>query len=443
MLFVLEDLGLDLGTTNLDNLSFRDLIGYLDERKRVLNLKSLKLGFKSECLKSPEEWKRSVASGPDFEIGSDKLLENKCNLGDYFITPTMFVRDHLSRFFKRDPNHYKDWIVAVRKARWGKWVWSLIRLFNIKIIQTDGTPEAVKAKIRKLLDLWGAVSSGNSDSKTSDNGGGYLPLEPLEPVSPASSPAFVSKEAFHGKGPPDSSSNLADSGISSSLGHLENDGGQPIPRVSHFEVEEEIEAIRSKKKLPIIIDYHCDYPIGFNRVTKNILINPEKMAINLNKVFKVYPNYDWKKHIYRKITHEMTHKKIGEQLQAKGISLEQMMRLKSYDMLEELRVLRITPSVLEENEMVKKTLFSLSMERRFKMIAKILETTGSQIATFAVVLMKEEIEKEIPEEYKDVILKLKELYPLMETVDDIIRYSPELEKTIEESNEKYGRKTWG
>jgi len=206
--------------------------------------------------------------------------------------------------------------------------------------------------------------------------------------------------------------------------------GQPIPRVSHSEVEEEIEAIRLKKKLPITIDYRYDNPIGFDRKTKNIRINPKRVAMNLKETLKVYPNYNWKKHIYGKITHEMTHKNLEEQLQARGIS-EKRMRSMSYDMLEELRVLRIAPFILEENEMVKKAVFSVSMEERFKRIAKALEKTGSQIVTFAVVLTKEEIEKEIPEEYKDVILKLKELYPLMETVDDIIRYSPELEKTIE------------
>ncbi|MBA7643679.1 hypothetical protein ES703_51411 [subsurface metagenome] len=37
-------------------------------------------------------------------------------------------------------------------------------------------------------------------------------LASLEPVSPALSPAFVSSETFHGKGPPDSSSSLANLG---------------------------------------------------------------------------------------------------------------------------------------------------------------------------------------------------------------------------------------
>ena len=224
VLFILEALGLDIGDEqdNLDSLSFYDFIGYLDERKRTLELKSLKQPFKSDCLKSPQEWKKSIASGPDFEIGSDKLLENKCNLGNYYITPSMFWRDVLSRFFKRDPYHLKEWIVAFRKSRWGGLVEGLIKHFKIKVILTEGTPQTVEAKIRKLLDLWGAVSSGNSDSKTSDNGGGYLPLEPPSSVSPASSPIFVSEEVFHGKGPPNSTPNLSVSGSWISLKHLEN-----------------------------------------------------------------------------------------------------------------------------------------------------------------------------------------------------------------------------
>lgn len=209
VLFVLEDLGLDIGDkrTNLDCLTFRDLIGFLDERKRTLNFKSLKLGFKSECLKSPEEWKRSIAAGPDFEIGSHTLMENKCNLGDYIITPFMLIMDSISRFFKRDPFHCMDWVLAVRKVSWGRAGWELLKSFGVRVIQTYGTAQTVKARIKRLLHLW--VRGG----RASDNSGGYLQLEQPDRLNPLASASFVSDRVFGGKGPPPSTSSSANLGI--------------------------------------------------------------------------------------------------------------------------------------------------------------------------------------------------------------------------------------
>lgn len=218
VLFVLEDLGLDLGDkqTNLDCLTFRDLIGFLDERKRTLNFKSLKLGFKSECLKSPEEWKRSIASGPDFDLGSHGLLENKCNLGDYLITPFMLLRDAISRFIKRDPEHKRPWILAVRKVSWGRAGWELLKSFGVRVVQTYGTAQTVKARLRRLLHLW--VRGG----RASDNSGGYLQLEQLDRLNPLALASFASDRVFHGKGPPPSTSSSV---VSSSWFSLKNGQG--------------------------------------------------------------------------------------------------------------------------------------------------------------------------------------------------------------------------
>ena len=218
-MFVLEDLGLDLGETNLDCLSFHDFIGYLNERKQALRFKSLNLPFGSECSKSPEEWKRSIASGPDFDLGSHGLLEAKCNLGDYLITPFMLLRDAISRFIKRDPEHKRPWILAVRKVRWGRSGWELLRQFKIRVVQTYGTDQTVKARIKRLFHLWVRGTAPSPADR------GYLqldPLQPLDPVLPASSPVFVSEEVFHGKGPPDSTPNLSVSGSWVSLGCIEN-----------------------------------------------------------------------------------------------------------------------------------------------------------------------------------------------------------------------------
>jgi len=222
-LFVLEDLGLDLGETNLDCLSFHDFIGYLNERKQALLFKSLNLPFGSECSKSPEEWKRSIAAGPDFDLGPHGLLEAKLNLGDYLITLAMFCKDWLSRFIKVDPEHKRSWTVNPLKARWGKGVREIIEHHNIGVVETYGTDQDVKIrfqrffhvirdKLQRMLHTRGTVPSARDR--------GYLALKSLaslKHVLPVSSSHFVSDRAFDGKGPPSSTSSLANLGIWFSL----------------------------------------------------------------------------------------------------------------------------------------------------------------------------------------------------------------------------------
>lgn len=81
--------------------------------------------------------------------------------------------------------------------------------------------------------------------------------------------------------------------------------------------------------------------------------------------------------------------------------------------------------------MRRRELLRIPKEERYGVIYKVMERTGPAIiADYAVALTGEEIEGEFPEEYRDVALKLKDLYPSMETGDDIIRHSSQVERIV-------------
>lgn len=143
-------------------MTCREEDGYCLERAVSSTLDMLRLEHKSNPFE-PDEWKTKQGMGVDHKVkhrGKLFLMEDKNLSGKYFINPSLFRREILSRFLKDDPSHKHQWILIIGKAKFGKKVLRLVKQWKIKLLQlgfkaTEGNlKQAVMIILRKLAILF-------------------------------------------------------------------------------------------------------------------------------------------------------------------------------------------------------------------------------------------------------------------------------------------------
>lgn len=144
---------------DLSILTQREKSGYTLERAVDQSLLQLDIEHESNPFE-PSAWKRTQRRGTDHKIKRRKrmpiLIEDKNLSGQYFLNPSLFVREVLSRFVKEDPDHKNQWVLIISIAKFGKRVWALIRKHEIRVLQVgfkvalQNIGEAIRVLIRKL-----------------------------------------------------------------------------------------------------------------------------------------------------------------------------------------------------------------------------------------------------------------------------------------------------
>jgi hypothetical protein len=205
---------------------------------------------------------------------------------------------------------------------------------------------------------------------------------------------------------------------------------QSVRWVSLRDVEEKVLELAKEMGVDkVVFDPWFPSHFSYDVVRDRIEINPELVADYLNDLLEVFPSVDWQKVLERSLKHEVVHREQAYYLLSRGFTFDDIAR-PEMRLAKEFHAHNVVPVLFEEKTYWRWAIFSSIDSKNAKRMLRNLDVwvwiiyyfDEDDIATYFYLFAPDEAEK---------MLKLKRVAPKIWTMDDIVKYAPEIEKILE------------